>query len=293
MKKSKIKCRAYGKVNLSLNITGVQSGMHTLDMVVASADVFDEITISERYDSNVNVEFSCGGVDKTDNTVTKTINAIARRVGKFGCDIFVEKNVPLSGGMGGSSVDCAGVLTAVNSLYDFKFDKKTFNDIALDCGSDVPYMCSGGFARVQGFGGNVEFIESETKLYMVIAQSGGSGVNSGECYKKFDELNDSKSFCPSDNDKLIGALVANDKAMFDHFDNALFKSSVLLCSEIENVLSAIKQTNPIAAVMTGSGSVCVGYYGDMDSAHAAQRVLSGMGLYAKAIASKNVGVELL
>ncbi len=293
MIKKKVKCRAYGKVNLSLNITGVVGGMHELDMVLSSVDIADEITVCERFDDSVNVEFSCGGIDKKNNTVTKTIGAIAREVGHFGCDIFIQKKVPLCGGMGSSSVDCAGVITAVNELFGFKFGQDVLNRIALASGSDVPYMLNGGFARVKGIGDKIEYFKSSAKLYMVIAQKKGSAVISGECYKQFDKLYPSLRYCPTDNDKLISAIESDDKAMYSHFDNALLTSSIVLCQDIGSVINLIKSTAPIVATMTGSGSVCVGYYRDKESALKAEAILRNHGLFAEMVMNNNCGVELI
>ena len=37
--------KARGKINLSLNITGVHGGMHILDSVVAPVDVYDIVSV--------------------------------------------------------------------------------------------------------------------------------------------------------------------------------------------------------------------------------------------------------
>ena len=45
-----ISVKAYAKINFSLDITGCRGGYHLIDSVVASIDIFDEVTVSPRTD---------------------------------------------------------------------------------------------------------------------------------------------------------------------------------------------------------------------------------------------------
>lgn len=47
--------KSYAKINLTLDITGVSGGYHSIDSVVASIDISDLITVKSRRDRLVSV----------------------------------------------------------------------------------------------------------------------------------------------------------------------------------------------------------------------------------------------
>ncbi len=290
----KIKCKAYGKINLSLNILARIDGFHELDMVFATVGMYDVITVKERLDNKVNIEFSCQGIDAKSNSVVKTVDVLKKYVGDFGADIFIEKNIPISGGMGGSSVDCAGVIECINSLYDFCLCDNTKQSIASECGSDVAYLLTGGFARAKGKGDLIEKIATDRQLYVVIAKGDG-GVISSECYKEFDKQYSSYMYCPSDNDILVKSLCTADNTDFySYMDNALTKPAIAQNGDIQSVIDKCKTLNNVKAVnMTGSGACVVCYFESMQDAYCAEQLLKNQGIYAKATTSKNCGVTII
>ena len=209
MNRRKIKIKVYSKINLSLNILGTHEGMHVLDSVMTSADLADVITVCERLDNALNVDFSVGAGVGKDNTAFRAAALLREKFGLFGADIFVEKNIPIAAGLGGSSADAAGVLTALDVLFDFRMRGLNMRDTALKIGSDVPFMLSGGFARVGGIGGDVEKINSVCELFFVVAR-GKNGVSARESYAEFDALHKDKKLLLTDNAALCKALADGD-----------------------------------------------------------------------------------
>ncbi len=293
MQRRKIKIKVYSKVNLSLNILGVKDGMHELDMVLTSAGFADVITVCERLDDVVNIEFAGGENFGSGNSAAKAADVLRGQFGPLGADIFIEKGIPQAAGLGGSSADAAGVMCAFDILYGLTSKGLKMPFAALKTGSDVPYMLSGGFARVLGTGGQVQKFFSKTPLNMVVANS-GAGVSTKDSYALFDKLYPLKKLELSDNSKLVSALSQGDlNGAVKQFSNALEKGSVLLEASVGLTKAAIESTGALKAFMTGSGSACAGIYEDFDKALSAQRELIKKGFAAKAAQSLETGIEIL
>ena len=293
MQMRKIKLKVYSKINLSLNIEGVRGSLHALDSVMTSVDIADVITVCERFDDKLNVEFSCGNAFGENNTAYLAADILRKQFGDFGADIFIEKNIPVMAGMGGSSADAAGVIRALNCLFDFTMRGLSEHSAALKIGSDVPYMLYGGFARVSGSGENVKRIETDAELYFVTA-CGKSGVSTALSYAEFDKLHADKKFICSDNGKLAAALTSGDvSAVLSETGNALTEASCRLNPEISQTLELLSSVGAKKSIMTGSGAGCVGFFADFEEAAAAAEKLKEKGLAARASRSVKDGVEFL
>lgn len=256
-----VRLRAFAKVNLSLNIVGknVERGMHELDSVMMSVDVFDTVTVTERADENITVRF-IGADIGADNTAYKAANAVYDIIGGCGWDIVVEKGIPVGAGLGGSSADGAAVLRGLDVMYRLPACGVDMRKVALSVGSDVPFMLTGGLARVRGVGEDLFFIENKLRLFMVGLMAGE--VSTAAAYKKFDELYSDCKFCPTDTAALCDMLLAGDARATEHFGNALYAPAVDLLPEIENNARLLNGCGATVN-LTGSGGMVIGVFTDM------------------------------
>ena len=249
---SKVRVKVYGKINLSLNITGVSGGFHMLDTVVASVSIADIITVRDRLDDKINLIFNADFTPQ-DNTVIKAVNELRKSFGPFGADIVVDKNLPLAGGMGGSSADAAGVIAALTRLFDF--DKRGLNarKVCSAVGADVFYMLSGGYARLKGIGDEITTIDCNREMGLVFICT--DGILTSKVYALYDKLGGDRAV---DNDLLIRSLINGDKFPLG---NMLFRSASSLNDSIKRnaeVLSGLGLTPN----MTGSGSTVYAFTDD-------------------------------
>lgn len=289
----KIRVLVMGKINLSLNILGRHNNMHLIDSIMQSVSIFDAITVMQRLDNKVNIKFfGSEEIDNNNNTVKKTVDILRSLFGDFGVDIVVEKNLPIAGGLGGSSADAAATLIALNKLFDFEKRGLDILSTAAKIGSDVPFMLSGGCGRVTGKGESIKKLENNLDLIMIIA-SKGEGVSSGKAYAKFDEIYNTYRLEVCDNDKLQNMLKAGDKNAIKLFSNALEGASTRLQKNILSTKQALLDAGAIAVVMTGSGNSVVGYFDSDSIAKAAEKALADKDYYVKCCYSTKQGVVLL
>lgn len=272
--------RVCGKVNLSLNITGVRGKLHMLDSVIASIDLCDDVTVHRTNDGALRVVFaSCGdAVSDADckaippeNSVQRAFDALKRDFPALGATVEVKKRLPFAGGLGGSSADAAGTLFALDLLYPHVFTPLQLLRAAFCAGSDVPVMLAGGYARLKGTGGEVERF-SAPSLSMVIVKPCG-GVESKEAYRVFDAHNAGGVFCPADNERLIAALRAGDFCgIAGELKNALQDAAITLCPPMKGGLQAIEKAGGVPFV-SGSGSCCCGMFASRAEAERAREEL--------------------
>lgn len=258
-KNRKIRLRAFAKANLSLNITGRRDGLHTLDSVMISLDCFDTVTVAERDDADINVKF-IGATVGADNTAFKAAKAVQRLIGCNGFDVEVEKGIPIGGGLGGSSADGAAVLRALDLLYRLPERGVDMRAVALSVGSDVPFMLTGGLARVRGVGEDLFFIENKLRLFVVGLMS--DGVSTAAAYGKFDELYGAGEYCPTDTDGMCEKLLAGDDGALEFCGNALYEPAVRLQPDIARNAKLLRDCGATVN-MTGSGGTVLGYFTDI------------------------------
>jgi 4-diphosphocytidyl-2-C-methyl-D-erythritol kinase len=179
-----IELKCFAKVNLSLDITGLQdNGFHNLDMIMTNIDLFDLVRVVSREDKTINI-FCDLNIPKEKNSAYLIAEKFINKFNTNGADIYINKKIPLSGGLGGSSADAAGVVTALCKINNIDI-KKTF-DIVNSVGSDIWYLIKGGMQRAKGKGEILTPIEYK-EFYFVLAKP-ENGVNTSLCFKKYDEL---------------------------------------------------------------------------------------------------------
>ena len=253
-----VKIKSYAKVNLTLEITGVENGFHMLDSLVASIDLFDLIVLKKRKDKLSSITMhgmSSEGIPPEKNNALKAAEAFSAAFDTCGADITVYKNIPMGAGLGGSSADVAGVLNGMARLYGIT-DRATLKEVADRLGSDTGYMLTGGFARMQGRGEQVTPLGLKNKLHLLLLCP-SSEVSSGACYKKYDELPRTLEWKESATTLCIDALQrenANEGGRY--LMNDLYIPALHLNSDVEKAYNEAMSFSPFGAVMTGSGS-CV------------------------------------
>ena len=115
-----VKIKAYAKINLTLEIEGMENGYHLLDSLVASVDIFDLLVLKKRKGRLSAVTMHGMGSESIPperNNALKAAEEFSAEFGTDGADITVFKNIPIGTGLGGSSADISGVLKGMARLY--------------------------------------------------------------------------------------------------------------------------------------------------------------------------------
>ena len=204
--------KAYAKINLALNITGIQeNGYHTVDMIMQTIGLHDDLEISLNDTGRINLAVTCDeavrgelteqGTDM-DNLAYRAATAFfkelenkkdgSRFVGKgagvagVGADIRLHKRIPSGAGLGGGSSDAAEVLKGLNELTGSLLTEEELKDIAAKLGSDVPFFISGGTARCTGTGTDIEKLRPIGDMFYVVIAKPFTGNPTPLIYREYD-----------------------------------------------------------------------------------------------------------
>ncbi len=161
---------APAKVNLFLHVLGRReegehAGYHELQTVFRFIDRCDRVGVAPRDDGEI--RFS--GMFGQDNLCVRAAQALKAETGcRKGCDLALEKNIPVGGGLGGGSSDAATVLLVLNRLWQLDLKKEFLLDIGLRLGADVPFFLFGRNALGEGIGERLQVLELPPAWYLVL-----------------------------------------------------------------------------------------------------------------------------
>lgn len=256
MRKTVIKAPA--KINLTLDVLGVENNYHQIETLVSTIDLYDKITITPRKDSHINLVMKGLAVDCpiTENNAYKAGKLYMDKVSSTGADIVIEKNIPCGAGLGGSSADISGVLNGMQKAYKKDAD---LLELANALGSDSGYLLGGGYAILSGRGEKITKTDIDKKLYLIIITE-DKPVSSRASYKTFDKLGKNYKPCTKKAEK---ALKENDFEKFcSVIKNDLYNASCQIVENIKVNLENLGKAGAMARVMTGSGSAVIGIFND-------------------------------
>jgi len=169
--RAQLTVRAPAKVNLSLEVLGTRpDGFHDIRTVMQAVSVCDEMRFRSRDDGQVRLTCSEPGLPTDDrNLVLRAALTLQERLGvRVGVDVDLVKRIPVGGGLGGGSSDCAVTMLALRKLWGLDVDVHRLADIGGELGSDVPFFFWGGTARCEGRGERIEPIECARTFHYVL-----------------------------------------------------------------------------------------------------------------------------
>jgi 4-diphosphocytidyl-2-C-methyl-D-erythritol kinase len=165
-----LKILAPAKVNWFLEIKGKRpDGFHEIETVMQAIDLFDEITVADRDDTEVTLtcDIDLGAVE--DNLVYRAARLLQQRHAPGrGVDITLTKRIPHGAGLGGGSSDAANTLKALDKLWNLRIDNSILRNLAAELGSDCAFFIEGGTAICTGRGEVVTPIQDIAGLDLVI-----------------------------------------------------------------------------------------------------------------------------
>lgn len=248
---------ARAKVNLTLHVGAVRdNGYHPLDSLVVFADIGDALTFTPAEDTKLEINGS-------DQLPTGPNNLILRTMGLAGAaphHIHLQKNLPVSAGLGGGSANAGAVLRMFeNSMSDY--------DLAYQLGADIPVCRRSRTAMMRGIGEEVELLPGLGQLSAVLVNP-GVAVSTGAVFKSMDaNPRAAEPKLNATSGDLLSLALAGVNGMQDF---AIAQAPV-----ISDVLRALaQQADCQLARMSGSGATCFGIFRSDAQAQAAATRLS-------------------
>ena len=248
--------RAYGKINLTLDVLGLRpDGYHDLKSVMQTVSLYDVVELELGTKAPWSV--ACGKEDIPNderNLAWKAAKVFFDATGKDpdGLTIRIDKRIPSGAGMGGGSADAAAVLRSLNSHYKNPFSVMELADLGAKVGSDVPFCVLGGTAMAEGRGERLRSLPAMPQCAIVLCKPDFS-VSTPVLFRKLDQVSVLQH---PDNEKMEDAIRSGNlmeiaRNVYNVFDPVVSADH----PEIDHIKSVYDRFGAIARQMTGSGSV--------------------------------------
>ena len=162
---------APAKLNLFLHVVNKRTdGYHNIQTVFQLISLYDHIFIKTNTSGNVRRISDHYGIQEYDDLTIKAAQILKPFCeNQSGADIFIKKNIPMGGGLGGGSSDAATTLIALNALWQCHLSQKKLQELAVKLGADVPFFVFGQNAWAEGLGEKLTPFSIAMRDYLVIA----------------------------------------------------------------------------------------------------------------------------
>lgn len=257
------------KTNISINVKNkLASGYHSVEMIMQTIDLFDEITV-EKTQSGVSIQCDDPKLPcDQGNIALKAAEMFFKKCpDKGGAKIALKKNIPIAAGLGGGSSDAAGVLKALNKLYDNCLTDIELTRLSRQLGSDVSFFLSGGTQFAKGKGDELTRLPDLEGVHILLVNP-GFPVSTQWVYENLDLDNLGERPNISNLISAIEAMDINYIAM--NMKNVLESVTLKAYPELQTIKSKLIGLGAFGSLMSGSGPTIFGIFPDGDTAEAAK-----------------------
>jgi 4-diphosphocytidyl-2-C-methyl-D-erythritol kinase len=261
---------APAKLNLALHLRHRRiDGYHALETLFAFTRFGDTLhgEAADVLSFEASGDYAEAAGQGPDNLVLRAARALAQAAGiTAGARLRLEKHIPVAAGLGGGSADAAAALRLLNRLWGLDWPVSRLVALAARLGSDVPACVVSKSVFGHGRG---EALEPWA--------GAGAGSVSGRPVLLVNPrvaLPTGPVFAGWDGQDL-GPL--DPEAPLASLRNDMTAAACTLAPVVGEVLSALAQTGPQLARMSGSGATCFALYEDDAARDAAARALAGHG----------------
>ena len=263
-----MKVKANAKINLSLDVIGKRDdGYHDICMILQEIDLCDYVDIS--VNTTGKISLMCNSADtgsETDNIAYKAASLFLQKAQNgYGCDIALEKRIPVCAGLGGGSADAAAVLKALNKLCGTPFDMPTLMQMGLSLGADVPFCIMGGTAIARGIGENLTPLHGIKPKWAVLIKP-AINISTKEAYHKMDTA----PYAHPDVEKAAKCIQSGDmNGLYEAAGNCFEYVIGHEHGEIAKIKEHLMMHGAEFAMMSGSGPTVYGIFNSRDDARKA------------------------
>ncbi len=275
---------AFAKVNFTLEVFAKRAdGYHALRSLVVPIELSDTLTIEFANAITSDLPYA----DDLCVKAAKVLRSSAPHPERLkGVRISVKKRIPAGGGLGGGSADAAGVLVALNEMWNLRYSPERLAEIGAAVGSDVPALVLSRFAGPVVMEGRGELVRSASlkgaKVFLVIANP-GVFCSTPEVFKKcISRVTDDPSILYN----MVSSFAAGDvDLMARSFMNDLEHPAVELHPRIGLLKERLEKAGARGVAMSGSGSTLFGLVSSGEEGRAIAASLCAEGFKAWCVAT--------
>ena len=263
---------APAKITLSVDVLGKRSdGFHDVEMVMTTVDLADRVALTSLRNNHIEVAADNQYVPNDErNLAYKAAFAFKKKYHiTRGVRIDIEKNIPVSAGLGGGSSDAAAVLRGLNKLWNLNIPLPELASLGAYIGSDVPFCVYGSTALAQGRGEIIQELPAPPVAWAILAKP-NIGVSTRIIFNRLTLEN-----LPHPNtSKVIDAISEqNFYKLCDNVGNVLETVTTSLYPNVRRIKEKMILAGASGVFMSGSGPTIVGL---VEHQHKAIRIYNGL-----------------
>lgn len=268
---------AWAKINLGLKVMGRRpDGYHEIRSVVQTVSLADRLSLTPAEADG----FRCDAADLPagqTNLVVRAREAFRTRWtgARRPVQLHLAKEIPVGAGLGGGSADAAAALRLLNRFHNGPLTVEELRVLAASIGSDVPFLLTGGTARMAGRGEVLEPLGWTARVWYVLVYP-GVAVSTAWAYGQVSPGLTTPTPYLNFINSLSGGSVHHE-ALFAVLENDFQPVVERAYPIVAHVRSLIGRTGARVSSMSGSGSTVYGVYDDRNAAIQAQHELEAQG----------------
>ena len=255
-----MRVKAAAKINLMLDVVGVlPNGYHSLYMIMQSVDCYDYVRVDRTEKPGIKIVTADPRVPTDNRNIAyKAAEAFFEKTGiceNNGIEIEIEKHIPMAAGLAGGSADGAGVIFALNRLFDTGLSTFEMCEIGEKVGADVPFSIHGGTALCTDIGSVIAPLPDLTDCCVLICKP-PVDVSTLGAYKLIDSA---KRLRHGDRVNMLYAMKHNDRELMYKKAMNVFEQ-VIEVPQRPYLKAFMKKHGAKLALMSGSGAAIYGVF---------------------------------
>lgn len=258
--------KAYAKLNLLLDILGINGNLHEMCMIMQTVSLFDELEF-KRTDNKEIIIVSNKIELNEDNIISKAYELLKKEYPikvTHGFEVKLIKNIPMGAGLAGGSADAAAAVKVFLQEFGIRPTEEELLSLLLRIGSDVPFCYYGGTKLVTGRGEKLQEIDVDLPKYFLLVNP-NVHISTKEAFADWDKFVKDTGYTPRFVDNVLDGW-----EYYNAFELSLFPKYPVI-KEIKDLLLSLDAK---FALMTGSGSTVFAGFNNEEDVDKAYQLLS-------------------
>ena len=235
---------SYAKINLFLNVLKKRpDGYHEIETLFSTIDLHDSLKFALTKKPSIKILSNIPELASESNLAYQIAERIRADFNvESGLEIYIEKRIPVSAGLGGGSSNAAVTFLALKKLFKLEMKEDYMLSTASEYGSDINFFFYGGRARGEARGEKITPLPDREVMELLVVNP-GIAISSREAYQ-------------------LVEITAQDSPQPGIWFNILEAGIRRRYKVIDSILLKLKSLGAAEAMMSGSGSTCIGFFLD-------------------------------
>ena len=258
---------ANAKINLALDITGKRpDGYHDIRTVMQTVSLKDTLSMCKLFTPQIKICTNLKWLPTDDrNLVYKAAKILFDRFKpEDGIFIEIDKQIPVSAGLGGGSADCAAALCGISKLFNFPICRQELMEIGKSLGADIPFCIMKGTALAEGIGEILTPLPPCPDCFIVISKP-PLCISTADVFRQFKMENVAER---PDIEAMVENISAGDiEKIAGGLCNVLESVTAREFPIIEKIKCIMRESGSMGTMMSGSGPSVFGLFADKQMAY--------------------------